>query len=151
MIVSVPRYFTLLQAEQLLPSVEQAIREAIALKAEYQDAETKIQKATQRIVMLGGSMGSRDLIAGERERRNRSGTALNAAIERIQEFGCQVKDLDTGLIDFPTLYRGREVLLCWKLGETGISYWHGLEDGFRGRKPVDEDFLQNHRGADSPQ
>jgi hypothetical protein len=54
-----------------------------------------------------------------------------------------VKDLDIGLIDFPTLFRGREVYLCWRMGETGIRYWHG-EEGFRGRKEIDRDFLDNH-------
>ena len=57
-----------------------------------------------------------------------------------------VKDLDVGLIDFPTLYRGEEVYLCWKLGETGIQYWHGIDEGFRGRKKIDRDFLDNHKG-----
>ena len=64
----------------------------------------------------------------------------------IQENGVVVKDLDIGLIDFPTLFRGEEVYLCWKLGETGIRFWHGLDEGFRGRKPIDEEFLANHRG-----
>jgi hypothetical protein len=141
-----PRYFTLPQAEHLLPELERGIREAIQLKAEYQDAENKIQKATQRIVMLGGSTGGRDVFAAERERRNAKGTALNALIEKIQQTCCQVKDLDTGLLDFPTLYRGEEVLLCWKLGEDGIHFWHDLKSGFGGRKPLDDDFIQNHQG-----
>lgn len=143
-----PRYFTLLQAERLLPDVECSIREALALKIEYQDSENKIQKATQRIVNLGGSNVDRGQFAGEKMRRDAAIEALKAAIEKIHEFGCQVKDLDIGLIDFPCLYRGQEVLLCWKLGENGISFWHSLEDGFGGRKPIDEDFLSNHRGDD---
>ena len=57
-----------------------------------------------------------------------------------------VKDLDSGLIDFPTLFRGDEVYLCWKLGESGIGFWHKIEDGFPGRKPIDQDFKDNHRG-----
>jgi hypothetical protein len=57
-----------------------------------------------------------------------------------------VKDLDTGLVDFPTMYRGVEVCLCWKLGEGAIGYWHGVDEGFRGRKPIDQDFRDQHRG-----
>jgi hypothetical protein len=53
------------------------------------------------------------------------------------------------LIDFPALYQGREVLLCWKLGEDRIAFWHGVDEGFRGRKPIDDEFRENHRG-DSP-
>ena len=141
-----PRYFTLLEAERLLPAVERAIRDAIAVKSEYQEAEQNIQRATQRIVSLGGTIVDREQFAAERSRRDAAATALKKAVEDIHEMGCQVKDLDIGLIDFPTLYHGREVLLCWKLGESGISFWHGLEDGFRGRKPIDGEFLDNHRG-----
>ena len=68
-------------------------------------------------------------------------------MERINNWGVQVKDLDTGLIDFPTLYKGREVLLCWKLGEERIAYWHGVEEGFRGRKAIDDEFREEHRGS----
>lgn len=142
------RYFTLVQAERLLPDVERAIRRALALKGEYRETESRIQKATQRIVSLGGSIVDRDHFAAEKSRRDMALEALKVSIEEIHEFGCQVKDLDIGLIDFPTLYRGREVLLCWKLGEEGIQFWHGVEEGFRGRKAVDEDFLQHHRGDD---
>lgn len=141
-----PRYFTLLQAEELLPAVERAIREAIAMKKAYQESEDRIQKATQRIVVLGGSIANREEFVNARARRDAAAEALNRAVTRIHEFGCQVKDLDIGLIDFPTLYRGQEVLLCWKLGENGISFWHGTDEGFRGRKPVDQEFLSNHRG-----
>jgi hypothetical protein len=57
-----------------------------------------------------------------------------------------VKDLDIGLIDFRCYYHGEEVYLCWKLGEPGIAWWHGLEEGYRGRRPIDEEFLKHHRG-----
>jgi hypothetical protein len=49
-------------------------------------------------------------------------------------------------VDFPTLFRGVEVYLCWKLGESGIEFWHGVDEGFRGRKPIDQDFLDHHEG-----
>ena len=63
----------------------------------------------------------------------------------MERSGAQIKDLDIGLIDFLTMYRGREVLLCWKLGEEGIGYWHGTEEGFRGRKPIDDEFREHRR------
>jgi hypothetical protein len=50
----------------------------------------------------------------------------------------QVKDLDIGLLDFPCRVNGEIILLCWKLGEEGITHWHGVEEGFAGRKPIDE-------------
>ncbi len=58
-----------------------------------------------------------------------------------------MKDLDIGLVDFPTLFQGEEVYLCWKLGEAGIRFWHGIDEGFRGRKPIDAEFLEHHQAA----
>jgi hypothetical protein len=57
-----------------------------------------------------------------------------------------VKDLELGLLDFPTLYRGKEVCLCWRLGEPEIAFWHEVDEGYKGRKPIDQAFLENHRG-----
>jgi hypothetical protein len=78
--------------------------------------------------------------------RGAAATALKSSIETIHEVGCVVKDLDIGLVDFPTLFRGEEVYLCWKMGESSIQFWHGVDEGFAGRKPIDQDFLDNHRG-----
>jgi hypothetical protein len=104
---------------------------------------------TQRIQILGGSMADRDSFVDEKKRRDSAARRLKDAIEQIQSFGCLIKDLDIGLIDFPSLYRGEEVYLCWKLGEDGINFWHGVSEGFGGRKPIDREFLDNHKG-DSP-
>ena len=62
------------------------------------------------------------------------------------ETGCLVKDLDKGLVDFPTLFRGEEVYLCWKMDEPAIQFWHSVEEGFSGRKQIDQEFRDNHRG-----
>jgi len=142
----VPRYFTLLEAEELLPRVESAIRDAIAVKSEYQQAESEIQEFQRKIMFQGGLMVDRTQLLGRKQRRDSSARQLNEAIEKIQEYGCLVKDLDIGLIDFPTLLNGQEVYLCWKLGEREIRFWHGVEEGFRGRKPIDQDFLDRHKG-----
>ncbi len=83
----------------------------------------------------------------QKNRREAAAAALKQTIEKIQEFGCLVKDLDIGLIDFPTLFQGEEVYLCWKLGEVGIRFWHGIHEGFRGRKPIDAEFLEHHQGG----
>ena len=61
---------------------------------------------------------------------------LRRGIEQIHEFGCVVKDLDAGLIDFPALRQGQEVFLCWRLGESNIAFWHTIQEGFGGRKPL---------------
>lgn len=140
------QFFTLRQAETLLPEIESAVREAISLKAEFQAADLALKHAMHRIGMLGGALVNPERLMTERSRREASVSALKEAIERVQSYGCLVKDLDIGLIDFPTLFKGQEVYLCWKLGEDGISFWHGVDEGFRGRKPIDQEFLDNHRG-----
>jgi len=91
----------------------------------------------------------RDRALEARNRRDSAAGRLRAAIEQVQEIGCLIKDIDIGLVDFPTSLRGVEVYLCWKLGESGISFWHGVDEGFRGRKPIDKDFLDNHQGDPS--
>ena len=140
------RHFTLAQAEQLLPEVEQALRDALFHKSEYQAAEDELNRTTQRIRMAGGSRVDPAPILAARARRDTSGAALKEIFERVEEMGVLIKDLDIGLIDFLTRYHGQDVCLCWKLGEDRIRFWHGMEEGFRGRKPIDEEFLQNHRG-----
>jgi hypothetical protein len=96
--------------------------------------------------MMGGSWVDRDHLLGQKERRESSARKLNEAVDHVQSFGCHIKDLDIGLIDFPTLYRGEEVYLCWKLGEGGIEFWHGVSEGFRGRKKITREFLDHHKG-----
>ena len=91
-------------------------------------------------------MVDRNQAMDARKRRDTSAASLRSAIEQVQALGCVVKDLDIGLIDFPTEFRGEEVYLCWKLGEPKIEFWHGVEEGFRGRKAIDQDFLDHHRG-----
>jgi hypothetical protein len=81
-----------------------------------------------------------------RARKDQAAAGLKARFDEIAEIGCLVKDLDVGLIDFPTLYNGTEVYLCWRFGEDRIEFWHGIDEGFRGRKTIDEEFRQKHRG-----
>jgi len=138
--------FTLEEAQSLIPRVEHLLRQAIALKSEYDEVEGAIQTFTQRVMLMGGVSVNREHAAETRNRRESAARQLRSTIEQVQELGCQVKDLDTGLVDFPTLLHGEEVLLCWKLGERTIEFWHGLEEGFRGRKPIDRDFLDHHQG-----
>lgn len=139
-----PRYFRIEEAEKLLPQVERLLREAISLKADYLKADEDLNVELRRIAMLGGSLINREQILGLKALRDTNGARLKEALEGVQQTGCEIKDLDIGLIDFLTVFEGQEVYLCWKLGEEGISFWHGLEEGFRGRKAIDADFLTKH-------
>ncbi|MEO8660339.1 MAG: DUF2203 domain-containing protein [Bryobacteraceae bacterium] len=142
-------HFRVEVAERLLPQVERALREAIRWKKEYDDSEQVLAAHLQRLSQLGGVLVDRDAVIALRDQREHAATQLRDSIEQVHQTGCELKDLDIGLIDFRTYYRGDEVYLCWKLGEDGISWWHGLHDGVRGRQPIDADFLENHRGDSS--
>lgn len=138
--------FTLAEAQRLIPRVDRLLRDAVAIKSEYDEAEAAIQSLTERVMMTGGMDVDRGVALDTRNRRDAAAGRLRATIQQVQEFGCVVKDLDTGLIDFPTLFRGVEVYMCWKLGEPAIEFWHGVDEGFRGRKPIDQDFRDHHKG-----
>jgi hypothetical protein len=141
-----PRHFTLAEAEAMLPEVERILRDALFQKTEYQAAEEEFNRTTQRIRMAGGSRVDPGPFLAMRSRRDTSAAAHKDAFELMEDMGVLVKDLDIGLIDFLTRYHGREVCLCWKLGEDRIAFWHGMEEGFRGRKAIDQEFVRNHRG-----
>src|SRR5579872_413960 len=140
------RRFNLAEAQSLIPQVDQLLRVAIAQKAEFQEADQAVQAISQRVTLMGGMMIDRDQAVDTRRRRDSMATKLRASVEEVEGFGCVIKDLDIGLIDFPTLLRGVEVYLCWKLGESKIAFWHGIDEGFRGRKAIDQDFREHHRG-----
>ena len=137
--------FTLPEAQSLIPRVDRLLQEAIRLKPDFENAGAELAKMKERIHMMGGTVVDRPPFVEVKERRDRASQGLRKAIQDLIDLGVQLKDLDSGLVDFPTLFRGREVYLCWKIGETSIEFWHG-EEGFRGRKPIDQDFLDNHRG-----
>ena len=132
----------------MLPDVERALRDALFHKAEYQAAEEELNATMQGIRMAGGSRVNPGPILATRARRDASTGALREVFEKIEQMGVLIKDLDIGLIDFLARYQGHEVCLCWKLGEEHIRFWHGMEEGFAGRKPIDDEFLENHRGDD---
>lgn len=140
------QHFTVSQAEALLPLVEQAIRDAIELKKFYAQAEAVLEQESRRISMSGGASVNPGKLRAEKSRRDTCAQQLNEAIEKIHAYGCEVKDLDIGLIDFRTWYHDEEVYLCWRLGEQGITHWHNLTEGFPGRKMINDEFLRNHRG-----
>ena len=140
------RYFTLAEAEKMLPRVEEQLRKALHLKHEHEKTEEELQGMLHKVTIAGGMIVDRERLLALRARRDATAMRLKEVIDETQDWGVQIKDLDIGLIDFPTLFRGEEVLLCWKLGEDRIRFWHGLTEGFRGRKAIDDDFLANHRG-----
>ena len=130
-----PRYFTRESAAALLPRIEPLLREIQALRAE-QAASTQSAADLGERVKSNGHLphtSTDEASAISAQVREHIATRL----EQINALGVLVKDLDTGLIDFPTLRDGHEVYLCWRLGEgERIQWWHEIEDGFAGRQPL---------------
>lgn len=138
-----PKRFTLPEAQELLPTVERLLQDAMRWKPELDESTAAVNRMKERIHIMGGTIVDRGGALETRQRRDLAAKRLKQAVEEIVGMGVQIKDIETGLIDFPTRFRGREVYLCWKLGEASIEYWHG-EEGFRGRKAIDRDFLDHH-------
>jgi len=141
-----PKLFTLAQAQSLIPRVDRLLREAIALKSGFIRAERALQSFSERVMLMGGMIVDRDQFLQVKSRRESEAECLRNAMEKLQDLGCLVKDLDIGLVDFPTLFRGQEVYLCWKVGEPSIQFWHGVDQGFGGRKAIDRDFCDHLEG-----
>ena len=132
------KYFDRHEAEELLPAIQQFLEEARKQKQALDSVTSDISNASLRIMMLGGSLPPFAELNQKKAQREKIAEQLSRTVDEIQQTGCVVKDLDTGLVDFPSLRRGEKVYLCWKLGEERIGYWHGIEEGFAGRKPLDD-------------
>lgn len=133
------RHFTPEEANAALAEVGPLVERMVAHRVAHVAALTRQEELEGRIRGNGGGIPPATLAAAAAEVESEA-RDLARVIDEILEHGAQVKDIDEGLIDFPAL-RGQEtVLLCWKLGEDEIRYWHSVEDGFAGRRelPLDD-------------
>ena len=139
------RTFTLDEAHTLLPVLESLLRTAISGKKLMEEVEAEMQALTHHIFLNGGTHV--DVVATARRKAERAKAEQRAkdALAEIDSIGVQVKDLDIGLLDFPCEVEGRVVLLCWKIGEPSITHWHSPEEGFAGRKLIDERIARSKR------
>ena len=132
------RTFTLDEAQSLLPVLESLLRTAIEAKKIVDEAETEQQALQHRIFLSGGMSLNIVPLARRKAERAKAEQQMKDALAEIDSTGVQVKDLDIGLLDFPCEVEGQTILLCWKLGEKAITHWHGVQEGFAGRKPIDQ-------------
>jgi hypothetical protein len=132
------RTFTLDEAQSLLPVLESLLRAAIAGKSFIEQVDAELQALSHRIFLNGGTFLDIVPLARRKAERTKAEQRAKDAIAEIDSIGVQVKDLDIGLLDFPCEVGGQIILLCWKLGEQSITHWHGTQEGFAGRKPIDE-------------
>jgi hypothetical protein len=130
-----PRYFTVDEANDVVDDLRPVVEDLVEHHRRFLEAQVRRGDLAQRAGANGGDLTPADFGEVEAE-LEREATALARLIERIQSAGAQVKDLSEGLLDFPSLRDGEEVLLCWRLGEDEIAFWHGTDEGFSGRKPL---------------
>ena len=132
------RTFSLDEAQTLLPILESLLRTAIDGKKLIESVDAELQELAHRVFLSGGLLVNVVHMARRKAEREKTIQRVKDAIAEIDATGVQVKDLDIGLLDFPCRVEGEIILLCWKLGEQGITHWHGVSEGFAGRKPIDE-------------
>ncbi len=130
------RLFTPEQAQQLLDErVREMAERIVAERAASRDLEHRWNTVVIAIGGNGGDFGRPEL-TDLREQLEAAHESLRTVLAELDELGVEVKDVDRGLLDFPAIIDGREVLLCWHVGEPRIAYWHSREDGFAGRTPL---------------
>ena len=137
--------FTLGEAQTLLPVVEALLRRAQGATTQAAEFEQEMQLLSHRIFLSGGMHVDVSAAARQRAEREKAVQEAKDTLAEIDEIGVRVKDLQEGLLDFPAVMDGKPVLLCWKLGEPAIAHWHTEEEGFAGRKPLDDRFGKTER------
>jgi hypothetical protein len=139
------RTFTLEESQMLLPVLESLLRSAIDGKKMIEEVEAEMQELSHRIFLNGGTHVDVVAVARRKAERAKAEQRAKDALAEIDSIGVQVKDLDIGLLDFPCEVEGKTVLLCWKMGEKSITHWHGSDEGFAGRKLIDERIARSKR------
>ncbi len=130
-----PRLFTLEEANALLPRLRNLLFQIQESKANHDRLEEQAEKYAQHVSSNGHVVEKK--LNETRQELAKAATEVNSLIARVNELGCDVKDIDEGLVDFRTERDGRDVYLCWKLGEPDIRWWHELDAGFAGRRPLE--------------
>ena len=139
------KVFTLSEAQVLLPVVEALLLRAQSAAKRVSEFEDELQEVRQRIFIMGGTNVNVAEMARRLAERDKANEEVQNILAEIDSIGVKVKDLEKGLLDFPSTLNGKSILLCWMLGEKEIAYWHSPEAGYAGRKPVDERFGKTTR------
>ncbi len=122
------RYFTIEEANAIVPDLLEIVPKLQALHAKLSDAFPDVRNAWEKARYGGGSVQGADYLA--------VALAANQLTNALESKGCVLKGIERGLVDFPAMRDGKEVFLCWKNPETEIRYWHDLDTGFAGRQPL---------------
>jgi hypothetical protein len=131
------RYFTEDEANEALAAVRPLVERLVEARKRFLHVGGRLEHVRGRVAGNGGGLDP-ERVRELQEQVEAAASGIARAVGELEGIGVQVKDLDRGLIDFPALHpaSGETVLLCWHLGEPEVEYWHGLEEGFAGRKPL---------------
>jgi hypothetical protein len=132
-----PKLFTLTEAERTRRQLEPLLIEAVETRRKLLPLDDDLEALAARIQTMGGIVVPYEKTARVRFDRDRLAESLSASVQKIEATGCVLKDLDTGLLDFPAIVNNEEVYLCWRLGEERIRFYHRQDEGFSARKPID--------------
>ena len=144
------RTFTLEEAQSLLPVLESLLKRAIEGRLAAETVESSLNGLAQKIFLSGGMRVDSGNVAKLRAQVEEHLKQVRETIAEIDAIGVQVKDLESGLLDFPCRIDDQVILLCWRLGESAIEHWHTVESGFQGRQPVDERFRRRASSGHRP-
>ncbi len=142
--------FTLDEAQSLLPVLESLLKRAIEGKQAVEQVESGLAELARTIYLTGGMRVNTAKVAEMRAEMDGHLRQVRETIAEIDAIGVQVKDLETGLLDFPCRLDDQVVLLCWRIGEPSIEHWHTLDAGFKGRQPVDDRFRRRSTSGGRP-
>jgi hypothetical protein len=129
------RHFTPEEANAELAHVRPLVERLVSTRQEHAAALERQEQLEGKIRGNGGGIPPAELASATAE-VDALARRLARIVDEITSHGAQVKDLDSGLVDFPALHAGETVLLCWQLGEDDIGWWHRVDDGFEGRRPL---------------
>jgi len=134
-----PKTFTVSEANALLPAVIPKIEQLQGLQRSIVQTNQQLDELVAKLAAGNGYplTAIKDRIRELTQHQLQLIEAFQSALQSLGEMGCQLKDLQEGLVDFYGIQRGELVFLCWKLGEDRIRFWHTLEDGFAGRQPLE--------------
>jgi hypothetical protein len=131
------RIFTLDEANELVPTLELEFGRVARLRDELRSLVEAMGGADASVDILQNGAEAPAGLEEEARRLKRVADDIAAAVERVTELGCLVKDLDLGLVDFYAMKEGQPIFLCWQFGEPQVAHWHGMDEGFSGRRPIE--------------
>ena len=123
------RYFTLAEANAIVRMIRPMLAQIIQIRQVIVERQPDVWPVVEKAAGNGGSRAAGELV--------QEFSRLDRLVREIAATGAIVKDINTGLVDFPALHEGREVYLCWKYGEEQIDFWHEVDGGFSGRQPIE--------------